>query len=1007
MPLTAENLKAVLEKGDAEACLALCIKAGEAERKAVASLASDWITRQAKNLFIETSPGSFNSNPLLPAAEVAALACCSLSQLKKLGWKGIPDADKAYAILATRRPGWIDDWVASICLETPHRWDLAHRLVRAGLCRRPDSDNYILGLVARGFAQWKDSRIRTALEADPVLLKHEVWRLFEVEGSGEFSLAAYDKYCRPDYNWATALKELAADGKLSRSRLLDASLDALERDFAQFRAGWYSRFHESLTPTLEERSARAGRYLGLLASRIPPTVSFALKALQILDKAGRLTGKALVDHIQPVFAARQQGTVKTALGFLDRAASREPALKARIAAAASEALAQEAPEVQGAALNLIEKHGNARDKKLAALVQARLSGLAASQRPRLLAWLGSSAKGDAGVDKTISADVKTLLKRAANCDRTWAKLTRLDAAVEAVRTQTGLAPPVEFEGIEIPRLHPDHAIQPIENLDELIDLLATVIEDAASPDAVERVLDGVSRLCGERPADFVARTAPLSKRAQVLLNRSTLEPFAGGGPALDLCGVALAWIGDVLPKAPKEKSVSGFLSARALAVAGRAHHQQPAPLLAAPTHAGGWLDPFILVERVEAWKELKNTPDIHDQVQALLRLATGHRAAALRKAGKLAGEYGNAVRYALGGRTPSIGPTAALWVAAARARDPFGDSLEVESRHPGFGPDAGAAARYSFRIKSREQRGNYHTASGPKQYHYTFHDFILDREPALPKKVALDLPTVLLHSTFFSWNANQIRWVAMVWPVARESLFAAGAFRLAENLDWWEANWANRTFLEPLLDPDVPMKPMALLVLTLGLAAKEAGESGLATDALIQAIADGRVGGEELGRIMASLLPTGMIKAARWAKTLAEAARMSPLHGHVVACAIEVGLQFEPARAPRDLATLLELLHELLLANGQALALDQTRDFLGKLPTAGKTAKLSAQLLALEPKSASTSLAAACQSLASRLDRIDRWAACEIHDLNSVITGVHHSIASNLSSGAVTSCSTR
>ena len=32
--------------------------------------------------------------------------------------------------------------------------------------------------------------------------------------------------------------------------MLDASLDALNRGFSQFRAGWYSRLHEALKPQL-------------------------------------------------------------------------------------------------------------------------------------------------------------------------------------------------------------------------------------------------------------------------------------------------------------------------------------------------------------------------------------------------------------------------------------------------------------------------------------------------------------------------------------------------------------------------------------------------------------------------------------------------------------------------------------------------------------------------------------------------------------------------------------
>ena len=78
---------------------------------------------------------------------------------------------------------------------------------------------------------------------------------------------------------AHAMRELATRGEIDRNRLLDASLEALARDFSQYRAGWFSRFHEYMEPNFEERAARTEHYLGLLASPIPPTVAFAVKAL--------------------------------------------------------------------------------------------------------------------------------------------------------------------------------------------------------------------------------------------------------------------------------------------------------------------------------------------------------------------------------------------------------------------------------------------------------------------------------------------------------------------------------------------------------------------------------------------------------------------------------------------------------------------------------------------------------------------------------------------------------
>jgi hypothetical protein len=395
-----------------------------------------------------------------------------------------------------------------------------------------------------------------------------------------------------------------------------------------------------------------------------------------------------------------------------------------------------------------------------------------------------------------------------------------------------------------------------------------------------------------------------------------------------------------------------------------------APLLSAPTHRGGWIGSCTLVERAKAYTGPQPQQDLHDQVLSLLRLAPEQRSTALRQAGTCKGEYGDALRYALGGKLARIGPTASLWAAAARARAPFADDEAVEKRHPGLGPDAGLAARWSWKIVDRPGLTNT----------VRFHDLVVERRPGAPAEIASDLPTVLLHShKAGGWDVesgSNLSWLSYIWPVARESFFAAGACRIAHNLDWWEAQWNNRVYLELLLDADVPMKPMALLLLALGLAAKEPGESGLATDALIAASAEGRLDGRKLGQALGSLLTTGIVKAARWARTLAAAARVSPLHAQVVCLAIQYSLGGDPADSPRDLFALLELLLELLSESGEPVSIPAARDYLGRLSGGGKVPRLAATLLQLPDKPNELyRRSVAAQALAARVQRAERWTA--------------------------------
>jgi len=40
---------------------------------------------------------------------------------------------------------------------------------------------------------------------------------------------------------------------------------------------------------------------------------------------------------------------------------------------------------------------------------------------------------------------------------------------------------------------------------------------------------------------------------------------------------------------------------------------------------------------------------------------------------------------------------------------------------------------------------------------------------------------------------------------------------VAYNLDWWEANWSTRAYLETLVEPHTTIGPMGALLLVLGL----------------------------------------------------------------------------------------------------------------------------------------------------------------------------------------------
>ncbi|MFI5300272.1 MAG: DUF6493 family protein [Polyangiales bacterium] len=815
------------------------------------------------------------------AARVAVIATCALDDVLATDVIGTYELETIVRACDAFRPSWLPKVGEALMEQSPRGYYAVRALMTAGLIERPTTPLFALGLVTRHWLVPNGETLRATVARDPVMLDL-LWTLFEVEGSGEFSLAAYDKYNRDELRWEVTLVALARDGVLSRPRLLEASLAALERGFGQFRAGWFSRFHETLEPTVDERVLLQERYLRLLASPIPPTVAMALGALRALQKARRLDAEAIGKSIEPALRARAKKTAVDALALVRAVADADPQDAVRLALVA---LRHEAAEVQASALDLLETVVRPDDVATHREIASSADAIAATLRPRLARW--GAAASEVVVD-TLPAD----------------------------------------DALPVPT-----AVTPISTLDALIDRFAYVLEHDDDPLEIERVLGAFGAIAFDA-SDWLAKSGPLRKRAKALFEKPTFEsPIRW-----HLARLALSIAGPLVdvghPPIARSKSVPDLFADRIDEVHARSERPGEGGALSMPTHDDFSIEPRTLVERLVVDDAKGRTFARVDGSLALLRLAESHRAEALVTAAGLRGEVGRAVRYALGG-AESIGPTAWLWVAAGRARTPHGDDADVDRAHPGLGPDAATLARRTWQVTS--------FTSGP-YLHHTLEITLTNaaKEPAPRTFVSTAFVDGRRHGLH---SVALIRWASTLWP-AGASFFAVGTSAIGNNLDWWEAQWANRAFLEPLLRPSCRMMEMHWLLLALALAAKEPGESGLATDVLLATIADGRFDAVALGACAARLLGSGLVKAARWAATFAVAAQANTKARAAVRAFVEKTLAGDPTTAPRDVATLLEWLVEDVAASGERLADAGAIAYVRGLAGGGKVARLRKALLA-------------------------------------------------------------
>lgn len=888
---TSDELRRAVAADDEAAIRAILSPLTEEDRADLAPVARDVVKAE-----VAQGVDARHLGPML----VLAYGLLPVTEIRKLGWRSNHLRTDVADVLRHRSPerlGPIVDHLLEV-VGGPAAWRTVRPLVRDGVIERPSTPAYTIAMLT--MTRWRPAS--ELLDADPSLLDFDVWRLFEVEGGGEDSLANYEKFFGD--TWGHAFRSLAAADQGTRERLLDASLAALSRDFSTYRAGWFSRFHESLTPTDAERAARAGAYLGLLRSRVGPTVSFAVGALKRVERARMLPPSTLLDRIGPVLSEASAGTAKAGLDLVGAAGTRSPDEASRAALVAAEAMRHPSVDVQRAAIALVSRLAAAPDAELAAAVAERQRDVAASQRSAaaaLVERLGGEPAPGPGSRSVVAGQ------------------------------------PPKADHRPLTPTDPSRAVAPIGTLEELVDVAVSVIETGEPADDLERVLDAVRRVGDRESPAFARLTAPIARRARTLLKRRESMPFNGFDARSDIAAVLLAWTaGDIAPSAEVHSRVSpgagAFLSARARETAEAILSGEARPSVALPTHRGGWIEPAVLVDR------LRRDPPAStlDLVAALLRLAVDGRPDALTAARELSSEVGAAVRYALGG-DEAIGRTAPWWVAAARVRAPGFDDVAVARGHGDLGPEAARAATMTLRVA--RPRGTYEL-------------LVLDVQPPPIDGGPVDVPTALMlrNPSVMAWtgrsDAVMTRWIATIQPGYREVWAAIGSLLIGRNVDWWSAEWANRAFLEPFLESWAELGPHALELLAIALGAKEAGERGLAADVARLAIADARLDATGLARAFAAAASLKLDRPQRWAQSLADVAADSDRHAGAVAEVIARSLGAVRDRPAGSLVPLLRLLDELLAAIGCPVV-DQARPQLETLGSSGGQAgRLARSILA-------------------------------------------------------------
>ncbi|MEL7180853.1 MAG: DUF6493 family protein [Pseudomonadota bacterium] len=823
------------------------------------------------------------------AVVVAVLATATLAELKAIKLWQLPKSPRIDEVLRALQPDWIADWVDFMVANNPHTIPRLAPIWENGLCPRPTSDAFILGYYAKGAVHSSGQ-----IEED-IFLSQDVWRFFEVEGGGEFSLAASDKYAHPSSTWERQLLQYADAGKLNRGRLLDASLDALDRDFGQFVAGWYARFHKALNPSTEEIVARAPRYLRLLSSTVPPTVSFAIQAVQTADKAQAIPPARLLDAIGPALTARAKGTVTAGLRLIASAAKGDPSLSTDAAKLAVTALVAEDAGLQGKVLDLIEKLGCAQDDDVRATVAEYVPLAAPSVRVRMAALAGA-----------LSDDTQ-------------------EAAVDR----------------EAPQATP---IVPVATADEALALFLSVLENHRDPFAIERAMDGVARFGASLRASDTA-ASPLKKRARQLFDN----------PNDCALRLALAITGCDLAEATPQRSLwqemdktsphmvlspgsfGRLLMDRNAELLTQVINGHILPMLSMPSDTSGHIAANDLCDRLTMYREHEVAPGSVDFQMALLRLAPDGAADVLPKLSG-ATEFESALMYALGAEVVP-GVNAPLWAAAWAACQPVEADPRIADLFKPHLPDCGLPASLKA-WREDSDNGQYYW---PRIAVPVSNVEDTDLTAAIPAMFYPPPPEYYFGTAHCGAVFEDVAWVSLLRPGWQEPFFRQAIL----SLDTYQklSDHYCLGFLEPLFRPGITVGLLGHAMLVYYLASEDKSVSTLTADAIAELALLNKLDVDLFSDALSQLMMIDALPTGRWTKGLATVAQAgAATFSREVITQV---LDFTPDQTPRNIGGMLELLYELHISSNTAPHRPETLACLRGLPGGGKIAKCVKQLLKL------------------------------------------------------------
>ncbi|WP_185964269.1 DUF6493 family protein [Aliikangiella marina] len=911
--------------------------------------------------------------------QLAVLAFCPLSTVKRaidfFSWR---DNSAAFQIILDRKPAWLDDWLAfNLDQEFANvPFELVRGWMKEGICNKPTVEGYTrqfawnLMAINHRKDQAPNKPISERLINEPDMID-DIWRLFEVENQAFNTESWLTNNAPANYEtWPEALTKLADKGIIDRAKLLDASLQGLSNDLKQNQLSGFHKFHEQLAPTKTERSQRRAEYMALLFHKTGHVLKFSLKMLSQLerDKSLELT-KFLID-VAAVFAHEAKGNAITALKLIARILKKE---KDRVPCALptmAEALRHPNADVQALAIELLTTYNEQMSDDFKSELLITADFVADANKPLLMSLLGKTNNTLGTISELNKVDSSVLSRQLSELSVLQRETLGL-GNIDLEDDLKGDIQPLKPEIIKDKHFHMPDLLEPITEFDELIQALSHAVEIIDEPEDVERILDGISRLCGEYPREFDKKTSPLLKRINDGGSFETMKGLLGfgGGLLLSITDLVLTWLtGEFY----QSKDTSYFSRTPSLDpmivkvnnIKRRVYAKKPQQLLSFPTHKGGWIDPVTWVNRLNIAFANDAEFDRMDFNHSMLRLMPYGRKTALQLVRNLPENIETVVKFVLGeSLTPEYKDRRDydLWISACRSLDPNQDwssylsPLKLNDNYP----NSIKPAYYEWNALTKVERGYKFPGLKVTAFAQSLIEpdadiqknktgFLSSLGRKLTGEVTVDrklIPSAGFNATEklkYIWSCDLgclwiNQWLSTLWPTNPDAFYVLAVTQQISRIDMDSSSFEpNFGFLSGLFEPNRVWSELAHLTLFLGLVGKDSDSRALAVDAFIEAVDNDLASQEIMAGILVKLTQAGWLKFNRLAEGLKQVTQVSATHRYFVSRMLQIWLPQIDLKL-RNIHLVLEVLLDVQTALNQKVSThvsESLKDLKGKTKAA-------------------------------------------------------------------------